>query len=72
MNINELTEWMTGWAESLCEQVENMMHDDRDVFDKTTFDVLLASAQEVSELELVLRSGHAEHLWFFFHGEGAK
>lgn len=71
MNITELTNMIGDWAAVLCERVEQMVHDDGDVFDKTTFDVLIASAQEVSELELILKSGRAEKLWFYFMAEGS-
>ena len=71
MNITELTNVIGDWAAGLCERVERMVHGDEDVFDKTTFDVLIASAQEVSELELVLKSGRTEKLWFYFMAEGS-
>ena len=71
MNITELTNMIGDWAAGLCERVEQMVHGEGDVFDKTTFDVLIASAQEVSELELILKSGRAEKLWFYFMAEGS-
>ena len=71
MNITELTNAIGDWASELTERTVSMVHDDGDVFDKTTFEVLSASALEVSELEFVLRSGHAERLWFYFLPEGS-
>lgn len=70
MNITDLTNAIGDWAADLTERTVGMVHDDGDLFDKSTYEVLAASALEVSELEFVLRSGHAERLWFYFMSEG--
>lgn len=62
--MNQITNAISAQASALCEALEDYVHCPEGDFDEPTYNVLMAAALEVSELELILVNGHAERLWW--------